>query len=255
MLYDADGVPIEPARLALVGPALGPVRLPAPADLPAWQANVTRLWGGPNQHVSWLHLDWYDDEGVNRLVLWQVVPIEQCGPFQRDILLGPPPGKDRYGRQTGTPMVRIQWDLCQRLHGWASPYWIVQGERGGHKRRFDHVEQQTLRMAGLPTEPPVPGALSYAPFDQRVIDQVMARDRMLKYKHCLDFAERRPEQIDAEDRATLEMMRAEHLKWLERQVDIVFDGLSRKDLQDITTSRDVAPIDADRQAHDFITEE
>lgn len=248
MILGLDGQPY-------VAPALGPVRLPAPSELPAWQANVERLWGKPNQHVSWLHLHWYDDEGVNRLVLWQVVPIERCGPFQQGLLTGDPPGKDKYGKPTGVPMVRIQWDLCQRLHGWASPFWIIQGDQGGHKRRFDHVEQALLKMAGLPTEPPVPGELPYAPFDNRVIEQVQQRDKMLKYKKMLDFADRRPEQIDAEDRETLEAMRAEHLRWLERQVDAVFDGVTRADLAAAcagAVSHDAAPIDWDAAQADLL---
>jgi hypothetical protein len=224
----------------------GPIRMPAPADLAAWQGNVTRLWGGPNEHVSWLHLDWYDDEDVNRLVLWQMIPIEKCSEFVKGFLCGPPPGKDDFGRQRGIPMVRLQWELAQKLHGWAQAFWIIEGTQGGHKRRFTHVEQCLLKMAGLPTEPPVPGSQPYAPFDNRVIEQVAKLDMMARYDKMLDFADRRPDQLDAEDQETIRSMKREHLKWLERQVDAVFDSVTRADIADATAPRsDAPPLDWD----------
>lgn len=256
-LYGPDGAVLPPVRRTItgVGAALGPVRLPAPSELPDWQAWVHRLWGTPNERVSWLHLDWYDDEGINRLVLWQVTPIERCTAFIREMLCGPPPSRDSMGRQLGPSMVRLQWDLCQKLHGYAQAYWIIQGTKGGHKRRFTHIESSMLKMAGLPTDPPVAGTLPYAPFDERVVAQVAQLDKMATWNYCHEFAERRPEELDAEDQATMQAMRRDHLHWLEQQVDAAFDGLTRADLASIPTSRDTQPIDWAAATEDLLQRE
>lgn len=254
MLYGLDGSVLSSTVPPKVQRSLGGIRLPAPSELPRWQAWVERLWGGPNPHVSWLHLDWYDDEDVNRLVLWQVTPIEKCGPFAQELILGPPPGKDAFGRDNGVQMVRIQWELCQRLHGWCQVYWVIQGAKGGHKRRYTEIEQQLLKLAGLPPEAPVPGSLPYAPFDERVVALVAQRDEMLKWNLCQDFASRNWSQLDADEHAAVVDMRAKHLKWLEAQVDGVLDSVTRADLQDIPTSREVAPIDWDAATHELTHE-
>lgn len=243
---------VPPEAAPVLGPQLGPVRLPPPSDLPQWQAWAARLWGAPNEFVSWLHLDWYDDEGINRLVLWQITPIQQCTAFFKDFLLGPPPTRGA----KGGGMIRLQWELGQRLHGWAQVYWIIQGARGGHKRRFTDVERNLLTLAGKPCDAPVAGDLPYAPFDERVVAQVARHDQIAQWNKMQEFAERRPDQLDADDQETMRGLRAEHLKWLERQVDAVFDSVTRADLVSAThatMSHDAQPIDWGAATHELIT--
>jgi hypothetical protein len=60
------------------------------------------------------------------------------------------------------------WHMFQETGAWGRPYWVIQGEQGGHKRWFTTVEKQLLRMANLPMDPPAPGDLPYAEWDERV---------------------------------------------------------------------------------------
>lgn len=69
-----------------------------------------------------------------------------------------------------------------------------------------------LELAGLPTEPPAPGALPFAQFDERVVRQVMKWDRLRKGYASLRAAGRQVEKSEAQ------AFRAELLRFLSDQV-------------------------------------
>lgn len=247
-LVGLDGAPLVARRS-------GVFRAPAPAQLAVWQAECTALFGSPNEHVSWLHLDWYDDEDVNRLVVYQCSPRAKLSPFHMDFLNGPPPRKDAMGRATkdSPPMLRQQWELSQRYGCWAQPFWIIQGARGGHKRRFSATETNLLKIAGLPITPPDAGDLPYAPWDTRVVHQLAQLDDMRRWEKCEDFASRKWDTLDAEEQAAVKDMRKAHLKWLDTQVERAIDSVRTTDME-IPTSHDVAPIDVDLETERFINQ-
>jgi hypothetical protein len=102
-------------------------------------------------------------------------------------LKGPPPSKrgnyyDRVlGRFVRNPDVNITeraWNLYQQFGCWGRPFWVIQGDKGGHKRWFSSIEKKFLKLAGLPADPPVPGDLPYADFDERVMEQLRRHDRL-----------------------------------------------------------------------------
>ncbi|MBA2713420.1 MAG: hypothetical protein H0U55_07705 [Rubrobacteraceae bacterium] len=70
------------------------------------------------------------------------------------------------------------WHLFRETNCWGRPYWVIQGTKGGHKRWFSQNEQKLLKMAGLPTDPPAPGDLPYAEFDDRVLVQLEKLDML-----------------------------------------------------------------------------
>ena len=249
-ILDQDGQPIVAQRF-------GVFRAPAPAQLAEWQADCARLFGSPNEQVSWLHLDWYDDEDVNRLVVYQCTPRAKLSPLHTEFLDGPPPRKDARGRATkdSPPMLRQQWEIAQQHRCWAQPYWIIQGARGGHKRRFSAIESQLLKLAGLPITPPDAGALPYAPWDTRVIDQLVRLDDMRRWEKCEDFASRQWATLDQEEQDAVREMKKAHLAWLDLQVEQAIDSVvTRQTPLDIPTSRDVAPIDVDLETERFISQ-
>jgi hypothetical protein len=55
---------------------------------------------------------------------------------------------------------------------------VIQGDEGGHKRWFSPVEKKFLKLAGLPPEPPAPGDLPYAEFDDRTMKRLQEWDLM-----------------------------------------------------------------------------
>lgn len=55
-------------------------------------------------------------------------------------------------------------------------FFIIQGDKGGHKLHYSPVERELAMWYTGSAEPPPAGALPYAPFDQRVLDQLRRLD-------------------------------------------------------------------------------
>ena len=68
----------------------------------------------------------------------------------------------------------------------AQRFWVLQGNHGGTPAAYTDREEQMLRSINEPTEVPPPGLLPYAPFDERVVKAVQARDLLMKYEGSLD---------------------------------------------------------------------
>ena len=68
-------------------------------------------------------------------------------------------------------------DYLRQTECLALPFWVIQGTQGGHKHRFNQVEQQWQRMMGRKEDPPDPGSLPYAPFDNRVTRKLRQYNR------------------------------------------------------------------------------
>lgn len=66
-----------------------------------------------------------------------------------------------------------QWLLWRSEGALAEPAWIVQGDEGGTPRRPSRWEAELARVERRPHSPVLPGALDFAPADQRVIAGVM----------------------------------------------------------------------------------
>lgn len=87
------------------------------------------------------------------------------------------------------PRMLESWQVCPfvsdvqhelyRLHKvYARPFWVMQGESGGHQVQFDPWQANLLSVKGLPTEPPAIGSLQPCPFDNRVIHQLQRLNRL-----------------------------------------------------------------------------
>jgi hypothetical protein len=121
----------------------------------------------------------------------------------------------------------LQWELFRETGCYPALYWIVQGDQGGHKWRLTQQEKQLLRLNGCKiTDVPAPGDLPYAPFDNRVIEQLAMRDKLKVW----DKAQSQPwtkrqesalvaTHIVASERKALEIEARWALhRWLEAQV-------------------------------------
>lgn len=235
--------------------SVGPVRLPAPADLARWQAECTELFGVANDHVSWCWLDWYDDQGVNRLVVYQMVPRGKISAVILDALTGPELDWDAEGRAKGAILTRAQWALWKRFGAYAIPYWILQGHAGGHRRRFSATEQRLLRARRQPETPPIAGDLPYAPWDERVKAKLLALDKIRFWEKAIDYADRTAADLDADERQAVLDMRMAYHDWLDSQVGAAVDGLNTWKsplVSDDMVSRETRPIDVDLARHQFI---
>lgn len=124
------------------------------------------------------------------------------------------PKEQQYGRMLTTSS--YQWEMFRQYQCWARPYWAIQGERGGTPMSYSPWEAAMLKAHGLPTDVPNPGSLPFAPFDERVVEAIQARDRMRlmgsRFAHMADPSAAAAD-VQAEDDAAEKAGRAEFVKW------------------------------------------
>lgn len=201
---------------------------PVPAD---WQAAVTAL-APRTDRASHLVLWWEPgapEEPTQRWVLYEATPIALVAPWKvrafhadpvcrcakesaRITLCPACHGKQSAGRQ------RIR-DYLLATECLALPFWIIQGDRGGHRVKYSQLEQQWQALVGQPTEPPEPGSLPYAPFDARVVRKIRALDRTrLAFRHLGQAFEQ--EQQDAH-----RAFRQALMDYADQAVEAAFDAL------------------------------
>jgi hypothetical protein len=189
--------------------------------------------------------------GICRWVVWQMVPRSRLnGPLYEDVLAdlqGPDPrsfgrwdatvpcaecegwkaecivcggrGRGAWVSERQSLVSRQQWDLFRRTGCYAKPLWIVQGSKGGHLRRFTEVQSALSRMNGGPAEPPPPGELPYAEPDRRTWHALAALDNVRKFDLMLDYADRKPEMVEAHEQATYAAMREQMWDFLSGQLE------------------------------------
>lgn len=235
----------------------------APETIRDWQATLDRAIPRYEGYVSHLRLVWEPGDAwdpVERWYLYDCVPrsvFEEAATKRRlmgvqeddnaDAILirdldGPSPREDGYYDATLKRFVHLrdrectlqQWRLWQSHGLYGIPWWVIQGERGGHKRWFSAPEKKALRYAGLPDEPPVPGSLPYAPFDGRVLDTVLRYDRFRRLESKLTRAGVKAEHAD--------LVRGARKRYFDFLVDVVKDAKSLVKHVDLPTG----PAEDDR---------
>jgi hypothetical protein len=209
-----------------------PARREVPAD---WEAQLAEL-SPPTSKFTWLKLLWepgYPWEHVERFLIYQMVPERaMTSELQRGVLeqLQHPLPPSKMGNYYDTVLgafvnnpdclitERAYW-LYRDTGCWGRPYWVIQGDHGGHKRWFSEVEKKFLRLAGLPSESPAPGDLPYAPFDNRVLEQLTAQDLMRHEQSDLRFRKAKLGGVyDAKYDADEVAFREKLVAWLNTQV-------------------------------------
>lgn len=164
-----------------------------------------------SEGLAWLHPVWVAGETpeidgqvynapVERWVLYQIQPIQYVAPAALRELQGPHPrstGQWRpYRRDDGTmgaawfggpckQVTRQQWELYRETGGFALPWWVIQGDKGGHRVALNPAERllYAAEWGVDPADVDVPrmGALPYADFDERVIDAIQQHDHLAQF--------------------------------------------------------------------------
>lgn len=272
MLLDQNG-----HELIAAGPTTSTERLmveppDSPEQIARWQAALDQMADNGGEHVTtlklvWMPGDWWDP--VNRYFIYQMYP-KGVIPFWIDEkdLKGPDPRSyagdfdkilGRFVRILHISVDRMQWKLYQETGQVGVPFWVVQGDRGGHLRRFTQVQENLSKLEGGGTEPPAPGSLPFARPDERTFAAIREMDELSRYEGLIAFHLRAPGMIQAAEKEKAKRYRErlwEHLKnqqestWSEQRS--VIDRI--KDLLPVGLSRPKG-IDKERVHKNFIDED
>lgn len=158
------------------------VHVPFPVD---WERALREQNPKTEQH-SWLLAYWY--RAKERWVLYDCVPEALINPDQlqapgmtgRELLRalrGAPP-RD-LPKAAINPFVSDAQHEMFRVHRvYARPFWVLQGDRGGHQVAYSPDQREFLTQCGRPDKPPAIGSLPACPLDGRVLAQLQRLNRL-----------------------------------------------------------------------------
>lgn len=234
----------------------------SPQEIARWQADLETVVPRTDR-VPWLKIIWQagmDYEPVQRFELYEMVPlhpeINWIPDGILDALQGPNPrtvgcwykGEDGVTRWISDSLVSLmQWELYRETNCWGRRWWIIQGDNGGHRLSWGPIERGFWQAKhGDAVQLPAPGSLAYAPYDNRVKEQVIRADRMREWRNALAWDERArtksgaakyvAQHRDALARQLNETM----LQFLDEQVKAATSEVSQKELD---RYMDTAPLD------------
>lgn len=184
---------------------------PVPAE---WERRLREISPVSEVH-SWLALKWHP--AIERWFVYEMVPDAFIDTGFRAELQGEHPHQLEEWARIVTP---YQWEMYRQHKVHARPCWIIQGTHGGHKVAFDAIDQELLRAMGKPTSPPEFGSLPYAPFDERVVKQLVERSKLVQAKNNLADFRRKHGTTDAHKRTyrdALEQARERYVAYINEQ--------------------------------------
>ena len=226
--------------------AVADVQVPFPAD---WETALRAVNPKTDLH-SWLLPYYYRLQ--DRWVLYDCVPraliredqLQAPGLTGRELLhaLEGTAPRDLPHSLT-TPFVSDVQHEMYRLHRvYARPYWVLQGDRGGHQVAYSPDQRNFLTECGLPDRPPAIGSLPACPFDERVIGQLQRLNRLYALNGSLDRLRASGSSDAAEVQRAIQdrEVREVSLAMLEQQlgdlVEMVHTLGGRKDTSDMVIS-------------------
>ena len=192
----------------------------------AWEKEL-RAISPISTKFSHLRLRWHP---ANIWVLYECVPAELIPPSKLEQLTDRPywelPPGQRLGRMVSVSA--YQFWMYQQHKVWARPFWFIQGNNGGTPARLSDYEAAMAKAAGFPTDVPAPGELPYAPFDQRVVQQIVARDRLWKMGMSVEALQHSATSgaLKAEEAEAERKFRKDFLSWWEGQMAAGSDFLA-----------------------------
>ena len=245
-------------------------RNPPAGVIERWQPELDRIAPRTERGHSHLKLMWEpgeDWEPVERWVVWEMMDpwrAPRLG-IQED-LDGPPPRafgrydwqRRKFVRSRRFTVNQRQWEVHRDTGLFGRPIWIVQGDRGGHKRSWTDVEQNLMMLKlGLtePIDPPAPGDLAYAEPGERMIDLLHGLDLVHRFGDLLRVFSNDDvlrSSLDAREQETARAMAEQLWHWLGDQVEEAMT-LTRKQSNAIWehANPDKAVPDYDREEDDF----
>ncbi len=127
------------------------------------------------------------------------------------------------------------------------PLWLLQGEWGGTPMKYTKRETAYLRGSGAETAPYGPGLFTPCPFNERAVQGILARDRLLKASNRYDELEKmdRSEAKKAEDDAAELLYRETYLDSLSvlmaPSVEFMRSQLAKRQIDDAVAAGHMRP--------------
>jgi hypothetical protein len=231
LLLDAAGHPVTAPSLSAVARGQDAPRDEYMPDNPVdavtyanWRQRL-RMVSPHHDNLSFLYLMWepgWPWEPVGRHMLFECLPIQFVDPeLVMDLQCEDPAKLTTHDAMTGeisqkTLVTAMQWRIYRETGRYGRPFWVIQGDNGGHKVFLSDTEKKLLKMAGYPDAFPSPGELPYAPFDNRVIDHVVRHDKLQRANGDVKRMARMAATGNT-DRA--KALRREVVKWLGEQME------------------------------------
>lgn len=119
----------------------------------------------------------------------------------------------------------VQHEMYRLYQVYARPFWVLQGDVGGHQVNFSPWQQNVLIAKGLNPEAPKIGSLPACPFDRRTVEQLNHINRL----HRLDDRLDKLQQSGSAEAAAAEMegiqreVREAEMAFIESQMQPVVD--------------------------------
>jgi hypothetical protein len=224
------------ARTAGVGVnvpnSVADVGVPFPAD---WLRLLREVSPVSRVH-SWLLPYWY--RAGERWVLYDVLPAHLI-PNDETALGGIMTGADFFLLVNGPrpserpdfedmvvcPVSDVQHEMYRRYQVYARPFWVLQGETGGHQVAFTPQQASHLTAMGLPSQAPRIGSLPACPFDNRAAHQLQQLNRLHQMGNSMDRLRDSGsrEWAEAEESRMAREIREAECRFIEQQMTPVTD--------------------------------
>jgi hypothetical protein len=207
---------------------------------PEWEQRLRESSPISDVH-SWLAFRWFDE--AQRWMLYDCLSIRFVTDNSLIEDLGGPDPETPEGEDV--LVSRFQQEMFRKHRVLARPCWVIQGTRGGHHASYTKAQQEDHRALGLPTEPPKPGDLPYADFDERVVRHLIEMSKLVRFKNDFGEFKRRFGTVDGQKREAanaLKAARERYVKWINSQFedgdDLLRTAYQKGELEDAPKTDD-----------------
>ena len=184
---------------------------------PSWQEQLDRITPPSRAENKARAVIWWEPgdewEPIQRWIIYQVLPKKTIPAHILKQLEGPHPrSTGAYSEKLGCwkggcapDITKTAWAIYQKFGGWAKPYWVLQGDNGGHRYALFPYERVLLHLYAGKKDVAAPGDLPYCEPDQRTWNALFeARDRTDEVQKTAMLATKYRGKLDGEDEAAVE---------------------------------------------------
>ena len=217
----------------------------------AWQRELDRIIQ-PSDQLSRLVVRWESGDRwspIQRFIIWQCLdPVTSTITTPDGVIPGVPdwimrelqgpnpratghycaPGwcrclmkANRYVGGKARAIDLATWQLYRDTGLYGRRWWTVQGTKGGHRFVWDpeELEAKLSQLMGGPSQTPDPGALPYAPLDDRVFTRIGMLDQVRTWTRTLEFAARNAEDLERHQITEAVQARDALWKWIDTGIE------------------------------------